>query len=181
MFFFTMLRRPSRSTLFPYTTLFRSDLGARGAGVARQQRVRAHENAGRAEAALGAARLVEGVLQRMGLPVVRDALDGEDPGASVVGHRQRDARQDGQAVHDDGAGAAVPLVAALLGAGQTEAVPQRLEEGGVGGDRALPPVSVDLQPADDGGVLEHERSSDHSRWKAAFEAIEAPAMSGVNG
>src|SRR2546429_9266810 len=26
-FFFLMIRRPPRSTLFPYTTLFRSDLG----------------------------------------------------------------------------------------------------------------------------------------------------------
>src|SRR5690242_20755829 len=29
-FFFLMLRRPPRSTLFPYTTLFRSDGGDRG-------------------------------------------------------------------------------------------------------------------------------------------------------
>src|SRR5258708_31536094 len=28
LFFFLMIRRPPRSTLFPYTTLFRSDLGA---------------------------------------------------------------------------------------------------------------------------------------------------------
>src|SRR3982751_7087243 len=28
-FFFLMIRRPPRSTLFPYTTLFRSDLGWR--------------------------------------------------------------------------------------------------------------------------------------------------------
>src|SRR2546426_12333135 len=28
-FFFLMIRRPPRSTLFPYTTLFRSDLGQR--------------------------------------------------------------------------------------------------------------------------------------------------------
>src|SRR5437764_8795970 len=35
VFFFLMIRRPPRSTLFPYTTLFRSDLHrdpARGAG-----------------------------------------------------------------------------------------------------------------------------------------------------
>src|SRR3712207_9249433 len=32
MFFFLMIRRPPRSTLFPYTTLFRSDLGGHGAG-----------------------------------------------------------------------------------------------------------------------------------------------------
>src|SRR2546427_9426862 len=29
LFFFLMIRRPPRSTLFPYTTLFRSDLGRR--------------------------------------------------------------------------------------------------------------------------------------------------------
>src|SRR3712207_7232253 len=28
-FFFLMIRRPPRSTLFPYTTLFRSEVGAR--------------------------------------------------------------------------------------------------------------------------------------------------------
>src|SRR5438034_3356670 len=28
-FFFSMVRRPPRSTLFPYTTLFRSDMGVR--------------------------------------------------------------------------------------------------------------------------------------------------------
>src|SRR2546430_7029806 len=33
MFFFLMIRRPPRSTLFPYTTLFRS-IGARGVGEA---------------------------------------------------------------------------------------------------------------------------------------------------
>src|SRR2546425_4482880 len=30
MFFFLMIRRPPRSTLFPYTTLFRSDADAHG-------------------------------------------------------------------------------------------------------------------------------------------------------
>src|SRR5260370_39427135 len=32
-FFFLMIRRPPRSTLFPYTTLFRSGLGEDHAGV----------------------------------------------------------------------------------------------------------------------------------------------------
>src|SRR5688572_31682302 len=37
LFFFLMIRRPPRSTLFPYTTLFRSGRpGARCRGVARQ-------------------------------------------------------------------------------------------------------------------------------------------------
>src|SRR3712207_8562414 len=34
-FFFLMIRRPPRSTLFPYTTLFRSGVLERGAGVLR--------------------------------------------------------------------------------------------------------------------------------------------------
>src|SRR5262249_60739160 len=33
LFFFLMIRRPPRSTLFPYTTLFRSRGGARGGAV----------------------------------------------------------------------------------------------------------------------------------------------------
>src|SRR5688572_32564753 len=35
-FFFLMIRRPPRSTLFPYTTLFRSDSHSRGGGRFRQ-------------------------------------------------------------------------------------------------------------------------------------------------
>src|SRR3972149_8628809 len=31
-FFFLMIRRPPRSTLFPYTTLFRSEFNVRGSG-----------------------------------------------------------------------------------------------------------------------------------------------------
>src|SRR2546427_8955355 len=33
LFFFLMIRRPPRSTLFPYTTLFRSDFSVQGADV----------------------------------------------------------------------------------------------------------------------------------------------------
>src|SRR3712207_9034723 len=33
LFFFLMIRRPPRSTLFPYTTLFRSGRGARPLGL----------------------------------------------------------------------------------------------------------------------------------------------------
>src|SRR5690349_23722674 len=42
-FFFLMVRRPPRSTLFPYTTLFRSALVGRGAGQLRQRRGRPHD------------------------------------------------------------------------------------------------------------------------------------------
>src|SRR2546430_17660466 len=59
LFFFLMIRRPPRSTLFPYTTLFRSWLGSipeifAGCAVAGQYRrssraVRAVERRGRSE------------------------------------------------------------------------------------------------------------------------------------
>src|SRR3712207_7508745 len=39
MFFFLMIRRPPRSTLFPYTTLFRSARTAAQASVSRIRRV----------------------------------------------------------------------------------------------------------------------------------------------
>src|SRR3712207_8141959 len=38
-FFFLMIRRPPRSTLFPYTTLFRSFLYAQGDSAARFQQI----------------------------------------------------------------------------------------------------------------------------------------------
>src|SRR2546422_11199158 len=45
VFFFLMIRRPPRSTLFPYTTLFRSndtDLGARALALVREPKQRPH-------------------------------------------------------------------------------------------------------------------------------------------
>src|SRR5260370_5213207 len=38
IFFFLMIRRPPRSTLFPYTTLFRSHRRGRGGGAGRPRR-----------------------------------------------------------------------------------------------------------------------------------------------
>src|SRR3989449_11280181 len=49
-FFFLMIRRPPRSTLFPYTTLFRSDLSE--VGVCRLLETRVPERAGDREGAL---------------------------------------------------------------------------------------------------------------------------------
>src|SRR3712207_8745360 len=42
-FFFLMIRRPPRSTLFPYTTLFRSEHGGRRRGRGSQQEIIAVE------------------------------------------------------------------------------------------------------------------------------------------
>src|SRR2546430_7816462 len=48
VFFFLMIRRPPRSTLFPYTTLFRSPpAGARCAGGPRQASARPRRSAAR--------------------------------------------------------------------------------------------------------------------------------------
>src|SRR2546430_7849680 len=45
-FFFLMIRRPPRSTLFPYTTLFRSDCAPRRRSICRAHRTgRAHRHA----------------------------------------------------------------------------------------------------------------------------------------
>src|SRR2546430_12309325 len=43
-FFFLMIRRPPRSILFPYTTLFRSELPALGHRARRDRRRRVHEH-----------------------------------------------------------------------------------------------------------------------------------------
>src|SRR5688572_31073090 len=63
-FFFLMIRRPPRSTLFPYTTLFRSDaLGRHVAGVAHPSQ-HLHRGVGGAHADLGRVELRVGALDR---------------------------------------------------------------------------------------------------------------------
>src|SRR3712207_8371113 len=47
LFFFLMIRRPPRSTLFPYTTLFRSEIGV-GDAFVRADEAGAELDAGRA-------------------------------------------------------------------------------------------------------------------------------------
>ena len=59
---------------------------------------------------------------------VGEALDGLDLGA-VEADGEREAGVDPPAVDEDGAGAALAAVAALLGAGERQAVAQQVEEG----------------------------------------------------
>jgi hypothetical protein len=64
------------------------------------------------------------------------AFDGGDFRA-VLHDRQRQAGIDAAAVDQNRAGAALPMVAALFGAGQTEMVAQRIEQGGPRSDFEL--------------------------------------------
>src|SRR3712207_9110503 len=80
-----MIRRPPRSTLFPYTTLFRSNRGGDQDGYARLGSY--HELPGGAEHRVGDHRGEGGV----------EAGYGLDPGQLPVGHPLRDEdREDGK-------------------------------------------------------------------------------------
>src|SRR3712207_7512251 len=67
-FFFLMIRRPPRSTLFPYTTLFRSRAAARAPASARGQQLGPDEGGGLATA-VGA--LLDGVPESIVIGVDR--------------------------------------------------------------------------------------------------------------
>src|SRR5262249_12506723 len=83
------------------------------------ERGRGHDHAGSAVAALEALRVVEGLLQRMELSLVRQALDGRDP-APLGTEGRYQAGMERLAVAMDGAGAAVARVAAFLDAKNLE-------------------------------------------------------------
>src|SRR5688572_31639197 len=70
-----MVRRPPSSTLFPYTTLFRSHVLLGGVGVLVEEARGGHHHAGRAVAALQAVVLHERLLHRVQLAVGRQSLD----------------------------------------------------------------------------------------------------------
>ena len=93
----------------------------------RDQADRAHDLAGRAEAALKAVMGDERGLHGMQLLAARDALDGEDVGA-VMADGQRQARIDPPAVDQHGAGAALAAVASLLGPGELKPLAQEVEQ-----------------------------------------------------
>src|SRR6185503_8357296 len=81
-----------------------------------------------AVAALEAVLRDEGGLKRVQLVAVGEALDGRHVGA-VERHREQQARVRPAPVHEDGAGAALAVVAALLRAGQAEPLAQQVEKG----------------------------------------------------
>ena len=139
---------------------------------------RAHDLAGRAEAALQAVMGDEGGLHRMQLIAARDALDGEDVGA-VVADRQRQARIDAPAVDQHRAGAALAAVASLLGAGQVEALAQQVEQ------RDARVVQLDVAPHTIDGEADGRSSCvapiDASIADAGSVDAQRPTRRGVGG
>ena len=103
-----------------------------------------HSCPGGAVAALEGVPPDEGVLQRMQVIAVNQALYGRD-----VGPIARDGQ--GQAgvrpapVDEDGARAALAVVAALLGPGQPQALPEQVEQRHAGVDGQLVFGAVDAQ------------------------------------
>jgi hypothetical protein len=95
-------------------------------GLFEQSRA-AHDLAAGAVAALIAVVLDERGLHRVKIVGLTEALDSSDP-VVLVHDGKREATVDAASVHMDGAGPALAVVAALLCAGQHQALAQRVEQ-----------------------------------------------------
>jgi hypothetical protein len=101
----------------------------------------------RAVTALEAVQVEERLLHRMQLFALGHTLDGRD--LTPLGrHRQLQAGDGPASVQQHGAGTALPLVAALLGAGQIQALAQGVEQGGAVVDGQCALLAVDVQGDD---------------------------------
>ena len=100
---------------------------------------------GRAEPALGRPVLHEGALKSGEHAGGGHPLDRRDATA-LGGERERETAQRRSAVHEDGAAAAGPEVAAALRAGEVEVLPEKVEEDPLRGDDALDGSTVELRP-----------------------------------
>src|SRR2546427_7534605 len=82
IFFFLMIRRPPRSTLFPYTTLFRSRATRRACAVAARspRRLRPHGVRGRARPPQRGREVGELAEERPGVARIDELLDPEGLG-----------------------------------------------------------------------------------------------------
>jgi hypothetical protein len=102
--------------------------------------VRCEDHPRRAETALQAVRIPEGLLQRVQRAAAsRQTFDRRDR-AAVGLHGQAGARSHGDAVEQDGAGAALARIAADLGAGDAPEVANEMHQ-------KLPRLDVALKPA----------------------------------
>src|SRR6478752_1455675 len=121
-----------------------ADLAVGRLGVPGEEVGRDHDHARRAEAALEAVLLPERLLQRMEAVAGGEALDRRDA-AAVRLDREHRAALHGVAVDVDGAGAALARVAADVGAGELEVLPNELDEEASGLDVRLPSLTVDRE------------------------------------
>ena len=121
-----------------------ADLVVRRVGTAAQEIGRGDDEARRAEAALHRARVGERLLHRVQGAIAAEALDRDD--VVPVGLRGEDeARAHELAVEEDGARAALALLARVLRAGELEPVAERREEALAGPDVGLAPLAVDRE------------------------------------
>jgi hypothetical protein len=74
----------------------------------------------------------------------RQPLDGDDLDV-LMRDGEGEAAIDASPVEQDGAGAALPVVAALLGTGESETFAQRVQERGAGIDEKLVCCSIHLK------------------------------------
>ena len=86
----------------------------------------------------------EGLLHRMQRAVLGQALDGGDLGA-VLHHGKGQARNDAPFVDQHRAGAALAVVAALLGASQIEIFAERIKQSRPGSEGNTPLDAIDTQ------------------------------------
>src|SRR5262249_34947576 len=105
-----------------------ADLALGRVRIVVEQRLRRDQEARRADAALECCEFQEFLLERMQLVSVGDALDCADVAALGLG-AQHQAGADDATVERHGAGAAIAGAAALLAAGEAEAVAQHVEQG----------------------------------------------------
>src|SRR5713101_9198742 len=163
LFFFLMIRRPPRSTLFPYTTLFRS----RAAGARRRRPPRpGRPGSGRASSAPATARSAEWPRPRRGAVPAPPARRGRaGPPSPAAGGSPRSARRAAswnrrmghlRGLEHAKEGGADRLRLALVvgeqllagaGAAVAQAAGQEDQLGAAGGQVADGPVAHDAQPA----------------------------------
>src|SRR6185437_2360353 len=118
------------------------DLIAAGTRIRRDERLGDEQDGGRAVPALGRAQVGERLLQRMEPGSLGHPLDGLHRFAGA-GQAQDEAREDGDAIHEHGTGAALAELTAVLGPGEPQVLPEDFQERLVGGERDLCRFAVD--------------------------------------
>lgn len=109
-----------------------------------EERLGGDEESRRAITALRSAQIGERFLQRMQTSVVDEPFDGRDVRALAI-DAEHEARQHGPAVEQDGTGAALAKLAAVLRPAQIQILTQDLEQRFVRSERDFGRLAVDGQ------------------------------------